>query len=372
MKRLLLLFLLIPIALFSQVEPNDSLPGKTLRPVQITPSAVDSVWGSKLLNVADFIFYGEDLFLLAYDHEKRFKRSEHAKRTLLEGAKIIQVDRSGNELVWADFGDRIVEKFIKQVEGSVVVACEENMAIVSLKDPGEGITIITKETYLEGIAPIIDSNESFAYITDFKSEIPYCDYYVYNRVTQENKFIAQVQDSVLKDLFNSQYKYLSPRYKRVAAQFEADHGVDRKIVAAYMTSFQNSIYFEELRVPTAYHGGKFYIFNHYGDELLMWVDAEERLYKLPLSYHRKIRHFDNKVWLDKTDGRFYTSSARLGKIVIHRIDLQSGTAREVAELEHRFVDRIEVLDGYVYYIYRPFESSQNRYLYKQRIFERSN
>lgn len=371
MRRILLFIFALPSLGYGQVE-KDSLPSSILEPISIRATQVDSVWGSEVLNVADFVFYQRQLFLLTYKQEKRLKRVEHAKRTLLEGGKLIRVDEKGAEEIWIDFGDLIVERIVKIHDGVLLVACENRIAMVSLDCHGEPIGFLNENVFLSEIAPIVGESEVFSYLTSFQKERPFCEYFAYNHLSGHNQLIASVEDAYLKDLFKSQYKYLPPQYKREAAQYEADYGVDKLTVAAYMTSFHTSIYYRPLHVPTFVYDHQFMVFDHYANQLIVWDEQTAMMNSFPLIYPMNISHFSGKVWLDQSSGISYTSGERLGKIEIYAIDIPSGSATKTTTLEHRYVDKIAVHDGSVYFIYRPFESSQNRYLYKQRIFGQAN
>lgn len=371
MKGALLLIMSLPLLVRAQSE-KDSLPGKMLEPISIRATKVDSVWGSNVLNVADFTFYQKQLFLLAYKQEKRFKRVEHAKRTLLEGAKLIRLNEQGGEEVWFDFKDLIVERIIKTQDSTIWIGCENQIAVLSLENRYKPIQFIDEAIFLNEVAPIICESSAFSYLTSFTNERPYCEYFAYNHLSGHHQMIASVEDAYLRDLFKSQYKYLPPQYKREAAQYEADYGVDKLTVAAYMTSFHTSIYYKPLHVPAFLHRNKFMLFDHYANQLIVWNEQNAALDTFPLVYPQRIPHFSGRVWMDECTGVSYTSGERLGKIEIYTIDVQTGSAEKTTTLEHRYVERIAVHDGAVYFVYRPFESSQNRYLYKQRIFGQAN
>jgi hypothetical protein len=65
---------------------------------------------------------------------------------------------------------------------------------------------------------------------------------------------------------------------------------------------------------------------------------------------------------DETTGDVYALYLRHG--VSWLKNLTKNDAEEF-RLTHRYVEKIHIKDRQVYYLYRPFESSQNTYLYRE-------
>jgi uncharacterized secreted protein with C-terminal beta-propeller domain len=55
---------------------------------------------------------------------------------------------------------------------------------------------------------------------------------------------------------------------------------------------------------------------------------------------------------------------------LHRINLATGKAEEAISLVYDYPSSIQIRNEEVYYTYRPFESSQKKYLYKELIVVR--
>ena len=49
------------------------------------------------------------------------------------------------------------------------------------------------------------------------------------------------------------------------------------------------------------------------------------------------------------------------------VDTKSGEIKEHVKLEYRYVDKVEIHDNFVYYIYREFESADKKTLYRERL-----
>ncbi|MBL0315191.1 MAG: hypothetical protein IPP69_05175 [Flavobacteriales bacterium] len=49
------------------------------------------------------------------------------------------------------------------------------------------------------------------------------------------------------------------------------------------------------------------------------------------------------------------------------INTSNGATGKATRLTHPYVEKIRMRNGWIYYVYRPFESLQTRYLYRERI-----
>ena len=63
----------------------------------------------------------------------------------------------------------------------------------------------------------------------------------------------------------------------------------------------------------------------------------------------------------------YTVYERLGKTYLKHINLGAGETGEPLELRFRYPENINVYNGEVYYLYRPFEFPQKKFLYQEII-----
>ena len=79
-----------------------------------------------------------------------------------------------------------------------------------------------------------------------------------------------------------------------------------------------------------------------------WSEAKELLFVF-----QSFQAIKSKLFLAIQDSK---SCAYL-KLVIHTL----------LDLNLRYIDKIAIQDNFVYYIYRPFESTQKKFLYKERL-----
>ena len=70
---------------------------------------------------------------------------------------------------------------------------------------------------------------------------------------------------------------------------------------------------------------------------------------------------------DLINDEIYGVFNRFGFTYIKPINLNTGATDGVFKLYYRYVEKIIVSDNYVYYTYRPFESTQKKFIYREKI-----
>ena len=73
--------------------------------------------------------------------------------------------------------------------------------------------------------------------------------------------------------------------------------------------------------------------------------------------------------MDIDNGKVYALFRKNGYYNLKRINLSTGSIESSFKLNFPYVDNIKVKDDYVYYIYRPFESLQQRFIYRELIHD---
>jgi hypothetical protein len=102
-----------------------------------------------------------------------------------------------------------------------------------------------------------------------------------------------------------------------------------------------------------------------------YSDANQLLDSLSIDYHRpkKRNEWQKRMVQDIDTHEIYGNFKRSGWNYLKRLNWNSGEVDLTFKLYHKYTENIKVRDGWAYYIYRPFESSQKKYLYKEQILD---
>lgn len=326
------------------------------------------VFGSEVWNVGDFVWDdNNDLLLMIYESEERWKRQEDAKRTLYNGAKILRVkeDTLSHQKEFRMYPvPGLVEGFYDQFPGEVILKGHQQYFM--LRD--DQLFIVPDSVMKRDIIPVVDTLDNASFLmSDFQPSFPAFDYYIAS--DKGWRSIHHLEDEKEMELFRSEFKYLGPKEKVEAYQFQLDNGVDKEIIAAYMRGFPQSHYHTVLNAPLLLLGDTIVILDHVHSKAFRYSKSGMPIDAKEIAYH-ELKGFGNwmgKIWRDAINSKIYTGYLKGGRVTLFEIDLNNGDQRAVQVLTHSYIERIRIKDHQIFYIYRPFESSQKRYLYSEKI-----
>jgi hypothetical protein len=316
----------------------------------------DTVYGSKKHSVADFEFYEENMILLAYD------------KTLKKGSKLLYVNEDQVIMDSYYVPDRAKELF-RDYMGNINVVCENKVYFVRVDNGTLNLSEIPKDDFNSLMKPCIDTIENIIYFSNFDPSFPAFEYYAYNPEDSSSTKLRYMIDEQLMEFFRAEYKYMSTRAKLEAFRTELRTGIDKEIVGAYMTGFQHSIYYNPLYAPMFVVEDTVMIFDHYKNQLIKYDSDHNPIDSISISYHNtdKKSGWEELLIKDTDNNKIYAAFLRNGIHYIKKVDTQSGATTDSFRLTYKWVENIQIKGDWVYYIYRPFESIQKKFIYKELI-----
>lgn len=319
------------------------------------PGIPVAVYGSKHLHVEDFeVLRSGDLLLLTYP--KRLKK--------------------GSELLYHD-GISVLNSFsvpgeakhlIRDFRGNTHVVCAENVFGIYPDGKTLGISSLPKEYFFKYIAPIVDTNQTRMYFTTFNPDFPAFEYFSFDQLDSTYRKIMKIEDDLMMELYRAEYKWVDVRTKLWAKNKEIQTGVDAEIWVG-ANYFTQSVYYKELYAPLFHRNDSLFVFDYYKDKLYTYNKFGDAIDSTAIYHHYDPKNTGWKSQLiqDKVTGEIYALFDREGYSYLGRVDTKSGEITEQVKLEYRYVTKIEVHNNNVFYVYRPFESIQKKFLYKERL-----
>lgn len=331
-------------------------------------NAPDSVWGSDAHHVGDFAFIDNGLLLLTYEKEDRVKREKDQNRILFKNCRIRWVDNNGAERYSVPVPES-AEKFHLEHLETVILFGKDSVYHVSLQQDILELVVLNQGVFYDQIRPVKDTlGKSILYST-YDSSFPAFEYKLHHPNTPKDKTIRYMEDEFTMSLLRSEWKYLSGPDKAQALRLANELGVDKEIVAAYMSGFQNSIYYQDIYAPLIRVKDTLLVFDHPDHLLARYTLSGELMDSSSVHYHLK-KHplkWGNEILLDKEEDKIYTYQKHWGNFEIIQLNLKTGAEGGIMPLSFSFVEKIRVNNGWVYYTYRPYESATHRYLYRQPL-----
>lgn len=327
----------------------------------------DTVFGSKEYHVADFTFLDQKLLLLTYEKEDRWKRQEHVENTMYHGTKLVLFDgedelhsRSLSAEGQSFYTDYLNDRFLVTNDGVFQIDLEnDKLRAYEIED----------EEFSKIIIPVFDTLKFHMLYSNWSAHFPAFEYYAYDPADSSHTLVSDIQDDLQMELLRSEYKYLDTRSKLQAYRMELKTGVDKEYIAAQMTGFSNSLYAEPVYAPCFVLRDTILIFNHLEDKLEKRDVGGKDQGEVAIYYHNdsERKHWEKMLIHDDVKDKIYSLYQRNGFAYLKEVNLDTGVAEKVIRLSYRYPENIKVHNDKVYYIYRPFESPQKRFLYSEDI-----
>lgn len=323
--------------------------------VVAAPGVPVTVFESKQLHVSDYeIINNGDLLLLTYP-----KQLKKGSRLILFNGKDILSNIEVNERS---------ESLIRDFRGNAHLICEDNVYGIYATDKRVGLLTLEKDYFFKYIAPILDTNKTKLYFSNFNSLYPAFDYFAYDRLDSTYTKIMEIEDELMMELYRSEYKWVDVRTKLWAKNKELETGIDAEVWVG-MNYFTQSIYYKELFAPMFHRNDSLFVFDYYKDQLKIFDEIGNAIDSVPIYHHYKPKQsgWAKNLVQDRVTGQIYAVFDRAGYTYLGWIDTESGEIIQQVKLEYRYAENIQVYNNQVFYIYRPFESIQKKYLYKERL-----
>jgi hypothetical protein len=328
------------------------------------------VWKDADLNVGDIAFVDDKTILLVYDREERWKRQEESKTTLYNGCSLILLDVQEKEIARKRVPE-VAIGFYTNFPKDVFLVGRYHQYYISIEDNQMELLQVSDEDFDGSIKPVVAEKGDLLCVSNYEEDFPEFGYSLLSRTDQQYTPVRTIVHEQQMEMFRSEYKYLAPRDKLEAFRFEVNTGIDKEIVAGYMTGYANSIYYEPINAPLFDNKNELHIFDHVHGKIYAhhWDGSPKD--STDINYHQVKRpeRWSEEILHDALTGKYYTITSRNGRTFITQINIQTGKTGEKQPLYYPYIDKIRVRNNQVYYIYRPFESSQSRYLYKELVSE---
>ena len=288
----------------------------------------------------------------------------------------------GSELIWyvdeEIKGRREVQgvalELIIDFRSNIYLRCE-NVDYMVL--PGVNIELYKTNTRdLDNFTlPILDTlDENNIYFSNYNAYYPAYDYLMVDRSDTIYTDIRHIEDELMMEQYRSEYKWADVRTKLWAWDMEAETGIDREVwVGANV--FTNSIYYDP-PIGNMYKDVQdLYVFDFYKDKIVQYDGySAEAIDSVEISFHLKPRKtgWEQEVIQDPITKKLYTFYDNAGFMEISEVNPTTGELGPKLKLFYRYVENIQIHNGFVYYIYRPYESPQKKYLYFEELNENEN
>lgn len=324
--------------------------------VVILAKKVDTVFGNDKFSIQDYLLLEDDnLLLLTYS------------KTLKKNGKLVLTDN--NQQIISEYTIPDQPQYLyKDFSGAYFLVCKYNIYTVNIHRQQIRLTTVPKEDFYGFYQRIIDTINDQFYYSNFADNYPAVDFLVTNRLDSNHHKIKSVQDDFMMELYRAQYKYVSGRDKLWAYKKEEETGIDKEIWIG-AASFTQNILYKPVYAPLFVKNDTVIIFDQYKN-LIFKIDSDHDIidsipFQLKLKGSKE--KWEQPLIKDKSNNEIYALYNKGGYNYLKLLNLNTGKSKQTLKLSNRYVEQLTINNGYVYYIYRPFESLQKKFLYREKI-----
>jgi len=318
----------------------------------------DTLVGNPKYSIYDFDFYEDKYLLLTAAHA-------------LTKAEVRLVDDGGITYAVTVIPEAAGEakEFYHDFMGYTNVFCEHALYRIRVINQEIVLAALPMEDYNSLVKPILDTLDGQIIFSDYWREYPSFNYYTYDQKDSSRHLICNVTNEDLMHAYNFEYYSMPSKNKLAARRLAMELHTDKHITAALMSGFTQSMFYEPLFAPLYVVEDTMCVFDHYKDLLFHFDRRGNKLDSMKINYHhpKNWREWKRLMVMDPLENKIYAIYDRNGHKYIKYINNHNGQAQGQYTLQFHSAEKMKVRDGFVYYIYRPFDSTQERFLYREMI-----
>ena len=313
------------------------------------------VFKSAKINIADYEFYEDKFLFLVYG------------KRLNKDSEIYFVDERENIISKHFVPGEPVELYTDYL-GNVNLICKRAIYRVGIQNNKVSIYELPLDDFNQLIKPIVDTLESSLLFSDFLREFPRFKYYAFN---PKDTSVAVIKEVVHKDMdwkYRFEYEFLGNADKQFAKRMAKRlKGYDKFDVAASMTGFSNGFLYETVYAPMFVVNDTINIFDHSESKIWKFIDDTVEVGEVPFLYHKpkKKSSWKRQLIMDEVNGKIYGVFLKNGYYYLKEINVNSGEIVSEKKLTYQFVSKLKIKDGFIYYTYKPKQTLQKKFLYKE-------
>lgn len=318
----------------------------------------ETLVGKPNFSIYDFDFY-EDKFLLL-TAENSLKKAE--VKLCDQTAAILasyQIPKAAGEALY----------FFKDYEGYTDLVCKDSIFRIDVAGNDLLVSPISKKTFGNYLLPVSDTAHSQFYWRDQWDQYPSFNHYSTRLGDTVATLLRNITNKDLMEMYNFEYYFLPSRMQLEARRLAIEYKTDVHVVAAMMSGFTQSMFYESLYAPLFILNDTICIFNHYNNFLYHFSPENKLIDSVAIHYHhpKNWRHWKKQLLVDDAQNGVYAFFSKDGHNYLKRIDYRNGKEILTYNLKNYSGRRIKIKDGYAYYTYKPFDSTQEFFLYRELI-----
>jgi hypothetical protein len=324
--------------------------------IEVGVKKPDTLFGTQQFSIADYeLTHDGNLILLSY--EKNIKKGSKLR---LLNEEMVQID----SYIILDECIELKSDF----RNNIHLITTENVYLINIENGLFHVYREDKDYYYKFLAPVVDTLNDRIYYSNYSAIYPAFDYMEFNKTDSVYKKMLEVKDKPLMEQYRAEFKFTDVRTKIWAHNKQIETGIDKEIWVGAAV-FTKTVYYTPLYAPLFVQNDSVLIFDHYDNKLIKYTPNKGVIESVKIKYHFNSRKsgWEQPLIQDKEGGKIYALFMRNGFTFLSLLDTNTGQIIKTYKLYYKYIEKIQIINNEVFYIYRPYESVQKKYIYKEEL-----
>jgi len=321
----------------------------------------ETLVGKPDFSIYDFDFF-EDKFILL------------CARKNLSHSEIKLSDYSGNILGSATVPNKagVALRLYRDFSNNNFLICKDSVYHIEIiQNNLILLNPFNKHYFEEVLSKINDTANHCIYFNNYNAHYPAFSYF-YTDINEPNMStpLLRLSNEELLHTYRMQYYYLKPRHRLDVSRLADELKLDKHALAANLNGFTQSMFFEPLYAPFFIINDSICVFSHHNNTLYRFNTKNKKLCdSVSIQYHhpKNWRNWKKQLLMDEANQRIYAVFKNGPQVSIKRINSFTGKEEGSYKFANPSPTQLKIKDGYAYYIFRPFESTQEKFVYREAI-----
>jgi hypothetical protein len=210
------------------------------------------------------------------------------------------------------------------------------------------------------LANCVCSTKDILFIRKFEKDGQSVNYYKIDRKTNQKQMLTAIEDSVKTKMLRR-----NPHDNELMNQPVQPTGRNDFVDWTYV----HKILYKPVSSALCKIGDFICIFNTVDRTIEFYKMDGIFAFKLQLMINKiKEGNWSKSIFIDEEKSKVYTTFVQNGYDFLYAIDLNTGELKKVLSIAHLYPEKLEIHDGYVFYLYHEGGSGDNKELFRHSIY----
>lgn len=307
--------------------------------VEISAHKVINLVEKKLFDVVDYEFYGENILLLSYSYKE------------VINPWLIMINNYGDTLFKSSVNKE--GNFYRDCLGNIHLVSKEYAYQIFIEDKKlELLYPVNPDTFYKILNPCITEINNKFFIKQWSYHNQVLSYSLVNADDSSKKEVKVISDERAIRMLSDRN-----RFNSMGAKPPSDADL----------RFEEMCFFKPIFAPLVKLKDKIAIFNFVDSKIEVYNENGNPDKELSITFN-KIKGWKEEIFADEITGKAYALYKNNGISTLREVSIETGiVGKEITIPYFKYIEKIKVRNGYVYFLYRINSPMELMKLYKMAV-----